>query len=153
MKDIDPPEFRDSPPELQRQLKSALRDASLRVGRLEQAGKLYWVKKEEKLGLRMRLQKGNPHRAFEADRTGLLRMSERGGVPTPRLVDEGENYFVTEDAGTPLSLMLQNPLEFDGDERIAAFAAAGRVLAETTQNSFRTDAPPQSRICAGVTGI
>ncbi len=69
MKDIDP-EFRDSP-ELQRQLKSALRDASLRVGRLEQAGKLYWVKKEEKLGLRMRLQKGNPHRAFEADRTGI----------------------------------------------------------------------------------
>ena len=92
-----------------------------RVQRIEHAGRFYWVKHEEELTLRMRLQKGDPHRAFEAERNALHQLAE-AGAPVPRVVAEGPDYFVTPDCGTPLQGLF-------GRSAIHAFSAAAEGLA------------------------
>ncbi len=131
-------------PGFHHKLAETLRDPALRIGRLEHDGATYWVKKEEKLSLRYRLQKGDPHRAFKADRTAMQALADQG-VPVPRVVAEGDGYFVMEDCGRPLSQMLCD--RAPTDDTLAAFAAAGRVLAETHAKHLSHGRPSIKDMC------
>lgn len=90
-------------------------------------GRRFWLKRVERLSARMRLQKGDPARAFAAERAGLRLLAEKG-VPVPAVVAEGQDYLVMPDAGPTLVRVVADASLTDG-ARLAAFAAAGRALA------------------------
>ncbi|WP_051201544.1 lipopolysaccharide kinase InaA family protein [Paracoccus aminophilus] len=94
--------------------------------RIESGGRHYWVKQREELSLRWRLQKGNPAQAFEREREGLRRLHAMG-LPVPEIVDEGPDYFVTRDAGVPLSHVYKSP-DYSETERGRALKAAVKAL-------------------------
>ena len=110
-------------------LQAAVRQQPLRVQRVVVDGTAYWVKQRETLGLRLRLQKGDAARAFDAERAGLHALAGRG-LPVARIVAEGPDFFATADHGPTLATILQRG-SLPAEERIAAFAAAGRGLAPT----------------------
>lgn len=98
-----------------------------RIERLEHQGQFVWVKREEKLSLRMRLQKGPGASAFERERAALHRLEDLGAAAPPILA-EGPDFFVTPDSGVSLETMVRKDLGADGD-RSAAFTEAARALA------------------------
>ncbi len=99
-----------------------------RVSRLEHAGAFYWVKQEEKLTLRMRLQKGNAHKSFEAERHALHQLHDLH-APVPEILAEGESWFVLPDSGADLQGLLHNP-SCTKEEKRTAFTMAGEALAD-----------------------
>jgi tRNA A-37 threonylcarbamoyl transferase component Bud32 len=99
-----------------------------RVERLAHQGQFVWVKREEKLSLRMRLQKGSGASAFEREREALHRL-ETFDVAAPPILAEGPEFFVIPDSGVSLQTMVRQDIGADG-ERSAAFAEAARSLAE-----------------------
>jgi len=98
-----------------------------RIERIEHQGQFVWVKREEKLSLRMRLQKGSGASAFERERAALHRLMELD-VPAPPILAEGPDFFVIPDSGISLEAMVRRDLGADG-ERGVAFAEAARALA------------------------
>lgn len=97
-----------APPDIAR-LRAAMAAAGDdRIRRIELDGTVYWVKHPEKLSLRWRLQKGDPARALERERQAYHALSGRG-LPVAECVDEGPDYLVVRDAGSPLSLVFCNP--------------------------------------------
>jgi tRNA A-37 threonylcarbamoyl transferase component Bud32 len=98
-----------------------------RITRLDHKGQFIWVKREERLSLRMRLQKGPGASAFERERAALHRLNELG-APVPPIVAEGPGFFATPDSGISLQTMVRNDIGADG-EREAAFVAAAHGLA------------------------
>ena len=103
-----------------------------RVERVERDGKTLWIKRAERLGWRMRLQKGDPRAAFEAERTAHHRYSDLG-LPVPRIVEEGPGFFVTGDAGPTLrDLLWSDSPEWDTALPAAACALAGFHAAGVT---------------------
>lgn len=116
-----------------------------RVTRLEQDGRVYWVKREERLTLRLRLLKGPGASAFVREREGLRRLAA-AGAPVPPILAEGPEFFVVPDCGVPLRRMLRHGLG-TGAERCAAFAAAGRALAELHSAGLSHGNPRLKDIC------
>lgn len=98
-----------------------------RISRLEHNGQIIWVKKQERLSLRMRLQKGNARDAFIAEREALHRL-QSAGVPVPEIMLEGKYFIATADSGPPLKVLLKNKIGGQQNRQIA-FAAAGKQLA------------------------
>lgn len=97
-----------------------------RVTRLEHAGRVYWVKRPERLSFRMRLQKGDPLRAFERERAGYHAL--RGtALPVPPLVLEGPDYLVIADRGEALVDVVRDR-SLSGEERHRALLAAASGL-------------------------
>lgn len=84
-------------------------------------GRRFWLKRIERLSGRMRLQKGDPAQAFEAEREGLEYLAAKG-MPVPEVVLWGDDYFVLPDAGPTL---VDVAARADGK---AAFEAAGKAL-------------------------
>jgi len=76
-----------------------------RIRRIELDGTTYWVKHPEKLSMRWRIQKGDPALALERERNAYHALAGRD-LPVAECVDEGPDYLVVRDAGTPLSLVL-----------------------------------------------
>lgn len=109
---------------LRRAVEKSPRDQRLR--RIEHQGHSYWVKRPERLTLRLRLQKGNPRRAFERERRAYQTMSRRG-LPVASLVIDGPDYLVTRDAGLPLNKIMRNP-DTPAADRNAAMTAAAAAL-------------------------
>jgi hypothetical protein len=97
-----------------------------RIERLEHQGQFVWVKREERLSLRMRLQKGAGASAFERERAALHRLSGLD-VPAPPILVEGPDFFVTPDSGVSLQTMVRDDLGAGGERR-AAFIAAAKGL-------------------------
>lgn len=116
-----------------------------RVQNFEWTGRRYWVKREERLSLRMRLQKGDPRRAFAAERRGLHELTALGAPVLPILA-EGPHYLVTPDGGRALHTLLRDSA-FDPNERLAAFEAAGRGLAEFHRRGVSHGRPSIRDIC------
>ena len=95
-----------------------------RIERVEKNGRTLWIKRAERLTWRMRLQKGDPKAAFEAERTAHHRYIDLN-LPVPRIVEEGPDFFMTEDAGPTLRHLLWS----ESPEFVPALTAAGAALA------------------------
>jgi tRNA A-37 threonylcarbamoyl transferase component Bud32 len=114
-------------PLLDTQLKVALADPPRRVRRLELAdGRRFWLKRVERLTGVMRVQKGNPSRAFAAEREGLRVLAE-AGLPVAAVVLEGPDWVLLPDAGLVLPEVVADAGRGEA-EKLAAFARAGRAL-------------------------
>ncbi len=116
-----------------------------RVQRFEVAGQFYWVKREERLTLRMRIQKGDAHRAFEAERRAMHRLAEME-APVPEIVAEGPDYFVTPDSGPSLTGLLRDRALSPAD-RTPAFEAAAAGLASFHARGLSHGRPSIKDIC------
>lgn len=113
--------------ELDHRVQSALDETFQRVRRLDLPdGRLFWLKRVERLTGVMRVQKGDPTRAFEAERAGLHALAD-AGLPVAELTAEGPDWMLMPDAGPVLSDVVADPRR-DEAGKLAAFAAAGRSL-------------------------
>lgn len=115
-------------PELERAVQAALEEPPVRVRPLALPdGRRFWLKRVERLAGRMRLQKGDPARSFEAEREGI-RALQAQGLPVAGLTMEGPGWIVLPDAGPVLPKVVEDA---DRDEagKLRAMAAAGRALA------------------------
>ncbi|WP_169583491.1 BUD32 family EKC/KEOPS complex subunit [Rhodobacter capsulatus] len=70
------------------------------------SGQAGWVKRVEQVGLRLRLQKGDPRRLFEAERRAYLSLQD-AHLPFPKVLAEGPDHFVLADAGPTLRSLLR----------------------------------------------
>jgi tRNA A-37 threonylcarbamoyl transferase component Bud32 len=108
-------------------LRRALAEPPRRVRRLDLAdGRRFWLKRVERLSGRLRLQKGDPERAFAAERDGL-RALEAAGLPVAGVAAEGPDWVLMPDAGPTLPEVVADPGR-DEAEKLRAFAEAGRAL-------------------------
>ena len=106
------------------------RGCTARIGRIEHLGQVFWVKREEELSWRLRLQKGASASAFERERRALHQLGGRHPA-VPPIVAEGADFFVLPDAGPSLETLLRrnrNP-DLEADQRHRAFADGGAALA------------------------
>ncbi len=116
-----------SDPDLDAALTSALAEPPQRVRAVVLAdGRRFWLKRVERLSGRLRLQKGDPARAFAAEREGL-RMLAAAGLPVAGVAAEGPDWVLMPDAGPVLTAVVVDPARGEA-ETLAAFAAAGRAL-------------------------
>ena len=114
-------------PEIERQLKAALAEPPRRVKRLDfPDGRRFWLKRVERLAGKMRLQKGDPGRAFAAERDGLHALAE-AGLPVAGIVEEGPDWVLMPDAGPVLPEVIADKRRSEA-EKLAACARAGRTL-------------------------
>ncbi len=114
----------------------------VRLEKIDIAGQAGWLKRVESLPLRMRLQKGNCWRAFEQERKALVRFREMG-LPVPRILDQGDGFFVTEDAGPTLRRIRRDtPQVF-----ASAVSDAARALARLHQSGVSHGRPALRDIC------
>ncbi|MCB1364565.1 MAG: hypothetical protein KDK02_10605 [Rhodobacteraceae bacterium] len=137
----------DCPPELIAELAAHARAAGAdapRIERLDLAGRVFWVKRVERPGLRMRLQKGEPRRAFEAERQAL-RVLYAAGAPVPPVCAEGPDFFVTPDCGRIVAMIQR--LSGDRAERAAALREAGRALGRLHALGFSHGRPSPKDMC------
>ena len=116
-----------SDPELDESLKRVLAEPPARVRRLDLAdGRRFWLKRVERLSGRLRLQKGDPERAFAAERNGLRALAAEG-VPVAGVAAEGGDWLLMADAGPTLPEVVADPGPGEA-EKLRAFAEAGRAL-------------------------
>lgn len=117
----------------------------LRVSRIEYDGLTIWVKKQEDLSLRMRLQKGDARRAFLAERAAIHRL-QQAGVPVPAIISEGPDYLAIADCGPPLKHLLLGSLG-NTVGHSQAFEAAGEQLALMHAKHLSHGRPSIKDIC------
>jgi tRNA A-37 threonylcarbamoyl transferase component Bud32 len=89
-------------------------------------GRRFWLKRVERLSGRLRLQKGDPAKAFAAEREGLLALAS-AGLPVAGVVAEGPDWVLMPDAGPVLPEVVGDPSRGEA-EKLRAFAAAGQAL-------------------------
>lgn len=114
-------------PELERRLKAALAEPVQRVRPLDLIdGRRFWLKRVERLSGRLRVQKGDPAKAFAAERQGLRALAD-AGLPVAGVVAEGPDWVLMPDAGPILPEVVADPSQAEA-EKLRAFAEAGRAL-------------------------
>jgi tRNA A-37 threonylcarbamoyl transferase component Bud32 len=114
-------------PDLDARVRSALDEPFQRVRRLDLPdGRQFWLKRVERLTGVMRAQKGDPAKAFEAERQGLHALAD-AGLPVAELAAEGPDWMLMPDAGPELTAVVADPCLDDAGKR-AALEAAGRSL-------------------------
>jgi hypothetical protein len=114
-------------PQLATALSAALAEPPLRVRAvLLPDGRRFWLKRVERLSGRLRLQKGDPAKAFAAEREGLLALAV-AGLPVAGVVAEGTDWVLMPDAGPVLPELVADPGRSEA-EKLRAFAEAGRAL-------------------------
>ena len=101
---------------------------SARVEKIEHAGRTLWIKRPEVLRGKLRLYKGDPARAFSAERAAFLAHHTKN-LPIAKLVATGVNFIVFEDAGLSLKLLLRHDTHPLAD-RIAIIESAATALAQ-----------------------
>lgn len=116
-----------SDPELELALSAALAEPARRVRPVDLPdGRRFWLKRVERLAGRLRLQKGDPAKAFAAEREGLKALAA-AGVPVAGLVAEGEDWVLLPDLGPVLPQVVADPGRSEA-EKLRAFAETGRAL-------------------------
>lgn len=114
-------------PDLDESLQRALAEPAVRVRRLALLdGRVFWLKRVERLSGLLRLQKGDPGRAFAAEREGLRALAA-AGLPVAGVAAEGPDWVLMPDAGPVLPEVVADP-GLGMTEKLRAFAAAGRAL-------------------------
>ncbi|MBA3911235.1 MAG: serine/threonine protein phosphatase [Rhodobacter sp.] len=113
--------------DLDTNVKAALAEPPRRVRQLDLPdGRRFWLKRVERLSGLMRLQKGDPDRAFAAERAGLQALAE-AGLPVAEVALEGPGWMLMPDAGSVLPQVVADASRTEAD-KLAAFAQAGRAL-------------------------
>ncbi len=114
-------------PDLAAALQTALAEPPCRVRAVVLPdGRRFWLKRVERLSGRLRLQKGDPGRAFAAEREGLRALGA-AGLPVADVAAEGPDWVLMPDAGPVLPEIVGDPGRSEA-ERLRAFAEAGRAL-------------------------
>jgi tRNA A-37 threonylcarbamoyl transferase component Bud32 len=114
-------------PLLEDQLQAALAEPPARVRRVDLAdGRRFWLKRVERLTGVLRVQKGDPARAFAAEREGLHALAD-AGLPVADIAAEGPDWLLMPDAGPVLPEVVADPKRPEA-EKLAAFARAGQAL-------------------------
>jgi len=108
-------------------------------------GRRVWLKRIERLSLRLRIQKGDPTRAFGRERAGLMAFAE-SGLPVPEILLEGADFLVLADAGPSLMGLLRDRGGPDA-EVLRAFAAAGAGLGQVHRAGFSHGRPTPRDVC------
>lgn len=108
-------------------------------------GRRFWMKRVEQLSGRLRLQKGDPARAFAAEREGLRAFAELG-LPVAPVVREGPGWMVLADVGLTLPYLWAPPAHPE-EERLRAFAAAGHALAAVHRAGLVHGRPAVRDLC------
>lgn len=93
----------------------------------------------------MRLQKGDAKAAFNAEKSAYIRLSTLG-LPVPKLLDEGENYFVTEDSG-PILIKILRKNGALGEDFQNAIGVAAETLARFHALGYSHGRPALKDIC------
>jgi len=115
------------PDNLDARLKAALAEPPRRVRLIALPdGRRFWLKRVERLQGVLRLQKGDPDRAFAAERTGLRALAG-AGLPVAGILREGPGWMLMPDAGPVLPQVVADPDRTEAD-KLAGFARAGRAL-------------------------
>ena len=116
-----------SDPDLDAAVQAALAEPSRRVRALMLPdGRRFWLKRVERLTGRLRVQKGDPAKAFAAEREGLRALGS-AGLPVAGVVAEGSDWVLMPDAGPVLPEVVSDPGRALA-EKLRAFAEAGRAL-------------------------
>jgi len=106
-----------------------LDEPSQRVRQLDLPdGRRFWLKRVERLTGLMRVQKGNPGRAFAAELEGLHLLAAKG-LPVAAVALEGPDWVLMPDAGPVLTALVADPTRSEA-EKLAAFARAGWALGQ-----------------------
>jgi tRNA A-37 threonylcarbamoyl transferase component Bud32 len=114
-------------PKLDAALSAALTEPPRRVRALVLPdGRRFWLKRVERLSGRLRVQKGDPEKAFAAEREGLHALAS-AGLPVAGVVAEGPDWVLMPDAGPVLPEVVGDPGRSEAELR-RAFAEAGRAL-------------------------
>lgn len=108
-------------------------------------GRRVWLKRIERLSLRLRIQKGDPARAFERERAGLVAFAENG-LPAPEILLDGADFLVLADVGPSLMGLLRDRTVPDA-EVLRAFAAAGAGLGQVHRVGFSHGRPTPRDVC------
>lgn len=141
----DPPPDPPSAEELAALARTPAGKVPVRIRRIEAAGQFYWVKTEERLTLKMRLQKGDPHRAFEAERHAMRELSA-AGLPVPPVLAERPECFVMPDCGPSLRHLVRRNLLTEA-EQLRAFEATARTLARFHASGYSHGRPSLRDTC------
>lgn len=124
-------------------LDEATRRSGPRVERLSAPnGDVYWLKRIEKLSIRLRLQKGDPRRSLDAERQALHVLGD-AHLPVPELVTEGRDFLILPDLGPSLQTLLLS----GSPDTLSGFTAAGTALAELHQAGFSHGRPALRDMC------
>jgi len=146
MSDLPDSRFPTLPDGLARALQRMLDGPALRVQPVDWGGARYWLKRPEApRSLRWRLQKGDPVRAFHAERAGIRHLA-RLGAPVPQLVASGADFLLIADAGPTLEAVLGDPATPRDTARTAA-VAAGRALGRLHAGGLAHGRPYLRDIC------
>ena len=108
-------------------------------------GQPAWIKRRERLGLRMRLQKGNADRAFQTELAALHRMQGKG-LAVPRLLHVETGSFTITDGGRNLRKQIVYG-HLTEPERDAALIAAATALGRLHAAGFSHGRPALKDIC------
>lgn len=131
---------------LERAVQAALEETPVRVRPLDLPdGRRFWLKRVEHLAGRMRLQKGDPARSFEAEREGI-RALQAQGLPVAGLELEGPGWIVLPDAGPVLPQVVADAGR-DEAAKLRAMTAAGAALAMLHRAGMVHGRPAVRDIC------
>ncbi len=130
------------PPASLDSLRALAEAGGARIQRVDVAGHVYWIKRPEHLSLRMRLQKGDPKAAFEAEVAAHTAYADQG-LPVAKVVAATDSYLITHDGGTSLKKLLR-----DGDEAFPmALTGAAQALAALHSAGVNHGRPSLKDIC------
>lgn len=132
--------------DLEESLQKALAESPVRVRQLDLAdGRRFWLKRVERLQGRLRLQKGDPAKAFAVEREGLRALAA-AGLPVAGVAQEGPDWLLMPDAGPTLPEVAADPGR-DEAERLRAFAEAGRSLGQLHWAGMAHGRPAVRDVC------
>jgi tRNA A-37 threonylcarbamoyl transferase component Bud32 len=115
------------PAEARRAIDQALAEPPLRIRGVRTSQGAYWLKRAEALSFYWRLRKGNGQAAFARD-LRAMHLLGRAGLPVPKVLAEGVDYFVTPDCGQSLAYLLRDSI-FPEPDRSTTLGRAGQALA------------------------
>lgn len=133
-------------PDLEQALTAALAEPPRRVRALVLAdGRRFWLKRVERLSGRLRLQKGDPAKAFAAEREGF-RVLAAAGMPVAEVVAEGPGWLLMRHAGPVLPEVVVDAGR-DEAEKLRACAKAGRALGRLHEAGMAHGRPAVRDVC------
>jgi tRNA A-37 threonylcarbamoyl transferase component Bud32 len=133
-------------PDLETALQAALAEPPRRVRAVVLPdGRRFWLKRVERLSGRLRLQKGDPARAFASEREGLRALAA-AGVPVAGVAAEGPDWMLMPDAGPVLTAVVADTGRGEA-EKLRAFAEAGQALGRLHRAGLAHGRPAVRDVC------